>query len=69
MFLWNAFFHKRRVVADAVLGEAVAEFTAVHRTLVGAGSSLRRFFVLHLINLWEQGLLDAGGMDAILRVQ
>ena len=67
MFMWNAFIHKRRVFADALLADAAIEFAHAHRRELCADPELRRCFTLHLISLWDASLLEAPAMDGALR--
>ncbi|KAL2549999.1 Polycomb group protein EMBRYONIC FLOWER 2 [Forsythia ovata] len=64
MHLWNSFVRKQRVIADGHIPWACEAFSNLHgRDLVRA-PALLWCWRLHMIKLWNHGLLDARSMNS-----
>lgn len=68
MFRWNEFVRRNAVFADALLPDALALFALQERAELAASAPLRRCFTLHMVTLWEYGLLGAPDVDRALRL-
>lgn len=68
MFQWNLFVHSNCIFADALLPDAVGLFSLRHRAALAAQPGLRRCFTLHMVNLWDYGLLGGADIDRALKL-
>ena len=68
MFAWDAFMRGRALFADALLPDAVALFAIDQRAALRAAPALRHCFTLHMVNLWDYGLLSGEQIDRALRL-
>ena len=68
MFAWDAFVRRQPIYADAILPDAVALFAIDRRHALRAAPQLRRCFTLHMVNLWDYGLLSGEHIDRALRL-
>lgn len=68
MFLWNRFVHSNTIFADALLPDALALFAVQRRAELAGSAPLRRCFTLHMITLWDYGLLSAADLDRALKL-
>lgn len=68
MFLWNQFVHRHSIYADALLPDALALFAVQRRAELAGSAQLRRCFTLHMVTLWDYGLLGAADLDRALKL-
>ncbi|KAK3276363.1 hypothetical protein CYMTET_15555 [Cymbomonas tetramitiformis] len=67
MHMWNMFICKHPIYADSYTQSACIVF-ARHHCAELRQCAIRRCFMLHLVNLWDFGLIDATGLDHCLQI-
>eukprot|EP00873_Tetraselmis_striata_P009899 jgi/Tetstr1/430163/TSEL_019995.t1 len=66
MLLWNVHIAKHPIYSDGLTAQACARFAAAHAAQLGA-PSLRRQFVLHMVNLVNHRLMSPEELDRCLQ--
>lgn len=67
MHMWNMFLCKHPIYADSYTQSACLVF-ARHHCEELRQCAIRRCFSLHLLNLWDFGLINATGLDKCLQI-
>lgn len=67
MLLWNHFVHDFRVYADYVVPRAVLAFARTHGPRI-LSHGLRHVWLLHIMVLWEYGVLPARFLLVAMRI-
>lgn len=66
MKMWNAYVFRHPIRADSLLPDSCLSFAKTHRDQL-LKHNLRHNFLLHLLNLWDNSLLDATHIASCLR--
>ncbi|CAL8468901.1 g8442 [Coccomyxa elongata] len=68
MFNWNVHLRNHPVHADSQVPASCMDFSSNNRAILGSNAAIRRIFVLHLVNLYEYGLLTPHQIDDCLKL-
>ncbi|KAK9915282.1 hypothetical protein WJX75_007086 [Coccomyxa subellipsoidea] len=68
MFNWNLHMRNHPVHADAQVPECCMNFSRINHGILSTNLAIRRVYTLHLVNLYEFGLLTPYHIDNCLKV-
>jgi len=67
MNLWNKFMKSHTVVADRSISQKCREFIVSHHNQI-SDINLRKHLLLHLINLWDNGILFSSSILSLMKL-
>jgi len=65
MKLWNRFIKKHTIIADRDVPDECKQFLFEHNHAL-ISSCLRKNFLLHLFNLWDNGVISSSHISSLM---